>query len=404
MSDRKTVVVGVSGCVAAYKACEVVRGLQNAGYNVRVMMTQHATEFIGPTTFAGLTREEVALDLFDNPVEPITHIALAQQADLMVVVPATANIIAKMACGLADDVVTSTLIAAHCPVLVCPAMNVHMWNNPATQHNVEVLLGRGINIVQPGYGRLACGVQGNGKLASVDEIVQSCLELLEPERPFEGKHIVVSAGPTHEPIDPVRYIGNRSSGKMGYALAAQAASMGAKVTLVSGPTSLVVPCGVDCVSVETAAQMHDAVMETVFCGEQAADAFISAAAVADYTPTSVADHKLKKSEQHLDTIELEETADILHDVSARVDAQQLNTVVVGFAAETTNLLEYAQIKLESKGCSAIVANDVSSADSTFGSDTNRIAWIDGSGVEQFDLMSKDACAKAILFKLAEKLS
>lgn len=404
MSDQKTVVVGVCGCVAAYKACEVVRGLQNAGYKVRVMMTQHATEFIGPAMFAGLTREDVALDLFDNPVEPITHISLAQQADLMVIVPATANIIAKMACGLADDLVTSTLIAAHCPVLVCPAMNFHMWNNPATQHNVEVLLGRGINFVQPGYGRLACGVQGNGKLASVDEIVQSCLELLEPERPFEGKHIVITAGPTYEPIDPVRYIANRSSGKMGYALAAQAACFGARVTLISGPTNLTVPCGVNCISVETAAQMHDAVIDAVFCSEQAADAFISAAAVADYTPATVADHKLKKSEQHLDVIELEETADILRDVCVRVNDQNLNTVVVGFAAETSNLLEYAQTKLKSKGCTAIVANDVSSADSTFGSDTNRISWIDNEEIYHFDLMSKASCAKEILIKIASKLS
>ena len=364
MSDRKTVVVGVTGCVAAYKACEVVRGIQNAGYNVRVMMTQNATQFIGPTTFAGLTRSDVALDLFDNPVEPITHISFAQQADLMVVVPATADIIAKMACGIADDVVTSTLIAAHCPVLVCPAMNVHMWNNPATQQNVETLLNRGINIVQPGYGRLACGVQGNGKLASVDEIVQSCLELLEPSRPLDGKHVVITAGPTHEPIDPVRYIGNRSSGKMGYALAVQAACQGAHVTLISGPTSLAVPGGVECVSVETAAQMHDAVMEAVFCCDKQADAFISAAAVADYTPTCVADHKLKKSEYHLNVIELKETVDVLHEVSMRVNAQNLNTVVIGFAAETSNLLEYAQAKLESKGCTAIVANDVSSSDST----------------------------------------
>ena len=393
-SEKSHVLLAVCGGIAAYKACEVLRGLQKAGCEVRVTMTADAERFVGATTFEALSGAPVATSLYEYPGSAIPHIELAEWADAAVVVPATANVIAKMACGIADDCLTTTLLACACPVFVAPGMNVHMWQNPATQANVATLRGRGVSFVGPDSGRLACGDVGEGKLAGVDEIVAAALALLG-RRDLERLRLLVNAGPTHEAIDPVRYIANRSTGKMGYAIAAASARRGAGVTLVSGPTSLGTPAGVRRIDVESAAQMHDAML-TAF---DDADVAICSAAVADYTPTAPADHKLKKSREHLDAIELTETADILADLCCCKGSR----VVVGFAAETDDLLAHAQEKLERKGADLIVANDVSRPESTFGADTNRVALVSAEGVEQLETMPLPAVADAILDAVLQRV-
>ena len=387
----KKVLLAVCGGVAAYKACEVLRGLQKAGCEVRVAMTAAAGRFVGRATFEALTRHAVCDDLFDNPETDIPHIDYAEWADACVVVPATANVMAKMAAGIADDALTATLLACACPVLVAPGMNVHMWRNPATQANVELLRARGARFVLPVEGRLACGDVGAGKLADVSDIVSSALDLLSekaPEQDLVAVRLLVTAGPTHEAIDPVRYIANASTGKMGYAIARQAARRGAQVTLVSGPTALACPEGVSRVDVVSAAQMHEAALAAF----GASDAAVCTAAVADYTPARPADHKLKKSFERLDAVELVETADILADLCRRKG----DRVVVGFAAETNDLIANAQAKLDRKGADAIIANDVSRADSTFGSDTNRVAVVSARGVEQHETLPLEDVANIVL--------
>ena len=384
---RPHVLLAVCGGIAAYKACEVLRGLQKAGCDVRVTMTADAERFVGTTTFEALSGSPVATSLYEFPGSAIPHIELAEWADAAVVVPATANVMAKMACGIADDCLATTLLACACPVLVAPGMNVHMWQSLATQANAATLRERGVKFVGPDSGRLACGDVGEGKLAGVDEIVSGALALLGP-RDLAGLRVLVNAGPTHEAIDPVRYIANRSTGKMGYAIAEAAARRGAEVTLVSGPTSLATPVGVRRVDVESAAQMHDAMLAEF----EVADVAICSAAVADYTPAAPADHKLKKSREHLNAIALTETADILADLCAVKGSR----VVVGFAAETDDLLVHAREKLERKGADLIVANDVSRPESTFGADTNRVAFVTAGGVEQLDTMPLPSVANAIL--------
>ena len=386
-AEKSRILLAVCGGIAAYKACEVLRGLQKAGCEVRVTMTEDATRFVGAATFEALSGSPVATSLYDYPGSAIPHIELAEWVDAAVVVPATANALAKMACGIADDCLTTTLLACACPVLVAPGMNVHMWRNAATQSNVATLRERGVRFVGPDSGRLACGEVGEGKLAGVDEIVAAALALLAP-RDLAGLRVLVDAGPTHEAIDPVRYIANRSTGKMGYAIAEAAARRGAEVTLVSGPTSLATPAGVRRIDVESAAQMHDAML-TAFEG---ADVAICSAAVADYAPAVPADHKLKKSREHLDAIRLTETADILADLCAAKGGR----VVVGFAAETDDLLAHARQKLERKGADLIVANDVSRPESTFGADTNRVTLVSAEGVEQLETMPLADVADAIL--------
>ena len=390
---RLRVLLAVCGGIAAYKACEVLRGLQKAGCEVRVTMTADAEKFVGAATFEALSGAPVATSLYGHPGSAIPHIDLAEWADAAVVVPATANVMAKMACGIADDCLTTTLLACWgcCPVLVAPGMNVHMWQNPATQANVAALRERGVRFAGPDSGRLACGDVGEGKLAPVDQIVAAALALLAP-RDLAGLRVLVNAGPTHEAIDPVRYIANRSTGKMGFALAEAAARRGAEVTLVSGPCALATPAGVSRVDVESAAQMHDAMVAAF----EDADAAICSAAVADYTPAAPADHKLKKSAEHLDAIALVETADILADLCARKGER----VVVGFAAETNDLLAHASEKLARKGADLIVANDVSRPESTFGADTNRVALVSAGGVEQLETLPLADVADAILDRLA----
>lgn len=396
--EPKHVLLLVCGGIAAYKACEVLRGLQKAGHEVRVAMTEDARRFVGEATFEALTRHAVACGLYGYPESAIPHIDLAEWADLALVVPATANVMAKMAAGIADEVVSTTLLACPCPVLVAPGMNVHMWQSPATQANLMLLQERGVRFVLPVEGRLACGDVGQGKLADVEDIVLAALALLEekaPEQDLVCTRLVITAGPTHEAIDPVRYIANSSTGKMGYAIARAAVARGASVTLVSGPTSLPTPDGVARVDVVSAAQMRDAAVEAF----ADADAAICTAAVADYTPAHPADHKLKKSREHLDSIELIETSDIL----AELCASKGSRVVVGFAAETNDLIENAQAKLAKKEADLIVANDVSRADSTFGADTSRIALVSAAGVDQRETEPLPQVANAILDALRDLL-
>lgn len=388
----------VTGGVAAYKACEVLRGLQKAGHDVHVAQTADALRFVGTTTFEALTHHPVLTDLYTMPGDPIPHITLSEWADVAVVCPCTANVMAKLAAGIADDAVTSTLLACDCPVLVAPAMNVRMWRNPATQANVQTLRARGIGIVMPETGLLACGDVGEGKLASVETIVEAALgKLAEGSKPqnLAGRTIMINAGPTREAIDPVRFIANASTGKMGYAIAAEALSRGAKVRLVSGPVSIPAPEGAEVISVVSAAQMLDACLEAF----EGADAAICTAAVADYTPKRASDHKLKKTVERLDIIELVETQDIL----AALSACKGERVVVGFAAETNDLISYAQAKLARKGCDLIVANDVSRKDSTFGADTSKISFVSAQGVDELETLPLAQVAEQIINRLAALL-
>lgn len=390
VSGTRNVLLAVPGGIAVYKACEVVRELQKADCDVRVVMTADAERFVGATTFEALSKHPVADDLYAFPESPIPHIFLADWANLVLVVPATGNVMAKMAAGIADDCLSTTLLAAHCPVLVAAAMNVHMWRNPATQTNVRTLVSRGIDFVMPETGMLACGDVGEGKLASVKTIASAALGILDGRsHDLAGRSLVVTAGPTHEAIDPVRYIANASTGKMGYAIAARAVARGAEVTLVSGPTSLQAPGGVNLVSVVSAAEMYEAT--TAIFGT--VDAAICAAAVADYTPADPADHKLKKAEEHLASIELVETRDIL---ATLCSSRNANQIVVGFAAETGDLIANAQGKLARKGADLIVANDVSRADSTFGADTDRVALVTPAGVDQHETLPLADVADVVL--------
>lgn len=387
--EGKTILLGITGGIAAYKSCNIVRLLQKRGAHVKVVMSEHATEFVGPLTFRALTNEPVAVGLFDDPSDPIHHISLAQEPDLVVVAPATANIIAKMANGIADDLISTTLLATPRPIVIAPAMNSGMWKAPATQANMATLGERGVHVVGPGSGYLACGDVDTGRMSEPEDIVEAVCEVLNPvPQDLAGKRIVITAGPTHEPIDPVRFIGNRSSGKMGIALAGEASRRGAAVTLVLGPTSLDVPRGVACVRVQTAAEMLQAALSAF----QTADAAICAAAVADYTPADPADHKLKKSNERLDRIELVETVDIL----AELSRQKGNRCVIGFAAETDNVVEYAKRKLARKGCDAIIANDVSRADSGFGTDTNKAWIVSTTGVQELPVLTKPQLADTVL--------
>lgn len=385
------VLVCISGGIAAYKSCTLVRALQKAGADVKVAMTEHATNFVCPVTFRALTHHEVAVGLFDDPQDPIHHISLAQEPDLIIVAPATANIIAKMAHGIADDLVSTTLLATKKPLLVAPAMNTGMWTASSTQENISTLRDRGVRFVGPDSGYLACGDVSSGRMSEPEEIASVALSLLSFDCDLDGLSFLITAGPTHEAIDPVRFIGNRSSGKMGIELARAAASRGAHVDLVLGPSTETVPSGVAVHRVESAQQMFD---QSVNLFEKA-DCAICAAAVADYTPATVADHKLKKAKEPLSSIELVETKDILQTLSE----QKGSRCVVGFAAETDRVLEHAQRKLLRKGCDAIIANDVSRSDSGFGSDTNKASWVTENQIENLPLMTKAELAHAILDRI-----
>lgn len=394
--DQKTVLLGVTGCIAAYKSCEIVRELQKAGVRVKVVMTEHATEFVGPTTFRALTHETVAVGLFDDPTDPIHHVSLAQEADAFLIAPCTANIIAKIANGIADDLLTTTALATTSPLIIAPAMNVNMYENAATRYNIGKLHIRGTRIIEAGDGYLACGDVGKGRLAEVDDIVTATLDELGVRRDLAGKHIVVTAGPTVEPIDPVRYISNHSSGKTGYAIARAAVQRGADVTLISGPVTQPAPEGVHLVQIKTAQDMFDAT-EAAF---EHADIAIFAAAVADMRPKEPANCKLKKgvADAELGTIELVENPDIL----ATLGSRKVDQVVVGFAAETNDVVANAEKKLVSKHADLIVANQVGEG-MAFGTDDNVVWFVDDEEIEELPRMSKTRLAEAILNRALEFL-
>ncbi len=388
---RKTAVVGVTGCIAAYKTCEIIRGLQKAGVRVKVVMTEHATKFVDPVTFRALTHEEVAIGLFDDPSDPIHHVSLAEEADAFLVAPCTANVAAKMAHGIADDLLTTTALATTAPVLIAPAMNVHMYQHPATRANLGLLQSRGAVVIEAEEGYLACGETGPGRLADPAAIVDATLSVLGVRNDLEGLRVLITAGPTVEPIDPVRYISNYSSGKSGYALAVAAARRGAQVTLVSGPTSLDRPKDVCFIGVRTAVEMLEACQRPF----EKADIAIFAAAVADMRPASAADHKLKKGvdDQALAGIPLVKNPDVLATLAAQKDRQ----VVVGYAAETDDILENARRKLKAKHADVIVANDVGEG-KAFNANDNKIWFVDEEGAEELPRMTKAALADVILNK------
>ena len=403
--DRKTedaaaplVLLGVTGCIAAYKSCEVLRGLQKAGVRVKVVMTKNACEFVGPTTFRALTHEPVAIDTFgDGPGDPIHHVSLAEECDLFLIAPCTANVLAKIAAGIADDLLSTTALACTAPIAVAPAMNVHMYEAVATQHNIQVLASRGVQFIEPGEGYLACGDVGRGRLADPADIVASVLHMLEREKDLEGKRVVVTAGPTVEPIDAVRFISNPSTGKMGFAIAEAAVERGAEVTLVAGPVSLTDVPGAKMVRVGTACEMKVAVDEAF----PSADIAIFSAAVSDFRPRTVSDRKLKKGadDEALAHIELVENPDILASCGA---AKREGQVVVGFAAETNDVIGNARSKLSRKKADFIVANDVSSGRG-FGADSDEVAFVSASGEEHLPEMGKRELADRILDKALEFL-
>lgn len=392
------VLLGVTGCIAAYKSCEVLRGLQKAGVRVKVVMTKNACEFVGPTTFRALTHEPVAIDTFgDGPGDPIHHVSLAEECDLFLIAPCTANVLAKMAAGIADDLLSTTALACTAPIAVAPAMNVHMYEAVVMQHNIQVLASRGVHFIEPGEGYLACGDVGRGRLADPADIVASVLHMLEREKDLEGKRVVVTAGPTVEPIDAVRFISNPSTGKMGFAIAESAVERGAEVTLVTGPVSLADVPGAKMVRVGTACEMKTAVDE-VF---SSADIAVFSAAVSDFRPRTVSDRKLKKGadDDALVHIELVENPDILASCGA---AKREGQVVVGFAAETNDVIGNARSKLSRKKADFIVANDVSSGRG-FGTDSDEVAFVSASGEEHLPEMGKRELADRILDKALEFL-
>ena len=392
------VALGVSGGVAAYKAAELVRKLQQDGIEVQVIMTDSAQEFITPLTFAALTGQKVITKMFGmeadggaNVESAIEHIAVAQRIDLLVIAPATANTIAKMARGIADDFLTTLYLATTAPVVVAPAMNVNMWEHAAAQDNVKILRARGVHIVPPEEGYLACGMTGAGRLASVDSIAAAVLARLGISHDLQDETIVVTAGPTCEDLDPVRFLTNRSSGKMGYALATAASRRGAKVILISGPTRLDPPQGVQFIAVRNTEQMHRAVLDHF----AHATSLIMAAAVADYRPVAPQNKKMKRGNGRL-SLELEPTVDILSDVARGKG----NRVIVGFAAETENVAAHARGKLESKDADMIVANDVTAEGAGFDHDTNIITlYFRDGGEKAFERMSKIDAAHRILDQL-----
>lgn len=400
------VALGVTGGISAYKAIEVMRGLQKLGIDVQVLMTRNAARMVTPLTFQAISGFPVITDMWAESDDPeIKHIQIAQSVDLLIVAPATANVLAKFANGIADDFLTTVYISSTAPVLVAPAMNVEMWAHPATQENVERLRNRGVHFVDPDEGFLACKSVGPGRLAEPQTIVERAMEILQSghrtadsrvgDLPFatpssadlSGETVLITAGPTYEAIDPVRGITNRSSGRMGYAIAGAALRRGARVCLVSGPVALAPPAGAETVQVKSAGEMHDAVMAHL----SDATIVVMAAAVADYRPVNIADQKIKKQNGKL-SIELEPTVDIL----AAVGHKKGTRVLLGFAAETQNLETNARKKLQEKNADMIVANDVSAKDAGFDVETNRVTFISQDGKKELPLLSKLEVADKIL--------
>ena len=395
MLKGKTIVLGITGGIAAYKGADIASKLTQAGAKVRVIMTKSALEFVTPLTFHSLTMNSVVTNIFNMTGEKrISHVATGEAADVVVIAPATANIIAKLANGIADDMLTCTVLATRAPVIVAPAMHAAMFQNPVTQENIARLKARGVTIIEPAVGRLASGGIGPGRLPETEVIIGTIQKVLGRNGDLAKRRIIVTAGGTQEPIDPVRIISNRSSGKMGYALAEAARDRGAEVVLITAPTALPKPVGVEVVAVETASQMKEAVEKAV----AQADALLMAAAVADYQVKSVAKSKIKKEAGGGLTLELVRTPDILSEVKG-------NFVRVGFAAESEDLIENARKKLESKRLDLIVANDVTEPGSGFGSDTNKVTLLGKDGkAESLPLLPKRNLADKILDKVVALLA
>ena len=393
MLKDKVIVLGVSGGIAAYKAADLASKLTQAGANVKVVMTWEATELVKPLTFQALTGNPVVTEMFEPaPPSAITHVSLADEADTVVIVPATANIIAKMATGIADDILTCTVLATKAPIVVTPAMHNNMYVNPVTQENIGKLKARGFTIIPAVHGRLASGSLGYGRLPEITEIIGIIQQTLGRNGDLAGKRIVVTAGGTQEAIDPVRYIGNRSSGKMGYALAEAARDRGAAVTLITAPTALNAIAGVETIPVQSAKEMRDTVAEATV----KTDVLIMAAAVADFMPKTTSEQKIKKDTGSL-TLELVKTPDIISEVKGKF-------LKIGFAAETQDLIANAKKKLTNKGLDMIVANDVSVKGTGFGADTNKVVIIKKDGKqEDLPLMSKREVADKILDNVAKML-
>ncbi len=392
MLQGKKIILGVTGSIAAYKAVELLRVLTHAGVSVHVVMTESAKQFVAPLTFATLSGHEVMTDLFTLDAETkIRHIAASAGADLLLVAPATANIIAKFAHGLADDLLTNLFIANTRPVVLAPAMDADMYRHPAVQDNLAQLRNWGVRVVGPAVGELASGVWGPGRLAEIQEIVQAVTEILCPIGDLSSEVVLITAGPTHEPLDPVRYLASRSSGKMGYALAQEAAARGARTILVSGPTDLMPPEGVELIRVETALQMRTAVLDRL----AEATVVIKAAAVSDYRPAHQVDSKIEKCDQPLH-LNLVPNPDILKEIGA----QKGERILVGFAAETGDVVRRAQRKLTEKQLDLIVANDVSQEGAGFGSETNLVVILNPEGgIEELPMLPKRQVARRILDRI-----
>lgn len=391
MLQGKKIVLGVTGGIAVYKAVDLVSRLRKAGCEVRVVMTEHAQQFVTPLTFKEISGNAVATSMWNaNQEFNVEHIALANWADAFLVAPATANILAKMACGLADDLLSTTLLAAQAPIVVCPAMNTGMYQNPATQENIAKLQERGVTVMPPAVGHLACGTSGPGRLPEPQQIVEFVSAFFAGrEGDLRGLRVLVTAAGTREPIDPVRYVGNRSSGKMGYAVAQMAAERGADVLLISGPSALAAPPNVRVVNVETTNEM----LEACLAAYGDVDIVIKAAAVADYRPRNVADQKIKKKTDDALTVVMDKNPDILKTLGAKKEQQ----VLVGFAAETQNLLANAREKVVKKNLDMIVANDVTAAGAGFNSDTNIVKFLFANGdVRELEQMPKVDVANRIL--------
>lgn len=391
----KKILLCVTGGIAVYKAVALVSKLTQAGYDVRVIMSESARQFVQPLTFQAMSRNDVYTDTFDEKdSRVIAHIDLADWADLIVVAPATANTIGKYANGIADDMITTTLLAATKPVWMAPAMNVHMYDHPAVLHNIDTLYKRGIRFIEPSEGYLACGYVGKGRLEEPEQIVERIHEFFGPRYlPLRGKKVVITAGPTRERIDPVRYVSNFSSGKMGFAMAKAAAELGGNVTLIAGPVHLDTPPNVNRINVESAEEMY----QQVVAHFKETDVLIKTAAVADYRPKHLAPQKIKK--QDGDTVlEMERTTDIL----ATMGQQKSQQVIIGFAAETNDVTTYAARKLEKKNADYIVANDVTLEGVGFGTDTNQVTVVSKHGIQEFPMLPKEALARELLTFVAKQ--
>ncbi len=395
----KRVLLIVAGGIAAYKSLDLIRRLRDEGASVRCLMTEAAKKFVTPLSLAALSGQALSDDLFSTDDDlGMAHITLSRQADLIVIAPATADLLAKMAHGLADDLASTTLLAADKPILVAPSMNVMMWNHPATRENFATLKKRGVLQVGPGAGDLACGEVGDGRMAEVVEIVAAVKRFFARPGPLAGRKAVVTSGPTYEPIDPVRFIGNRSSGKQGHAIASSLAALGAEVTLVSGPVALADPAGVTVVRVETAQQMQEACLRAL-----PADIAVCAAAVADWRTADIAPEKLKKKPgSEPPSLALTQNPDILAGLGAL--GERRPRFLVGFAAETETLIGNAKAKLVAKGCDLIVANDVSPGSATFGGDTNQVWLVEKDQVTEWPPLSKQEVAARLAQVIAERLS